>query len=324
MMPYPAFDRSRLILEPLIERKHDMTLEDVLTLDAAVESFDSLALSKVAERVAKARQNGSQVILMMGAHVIKRGLSRFVINLMERGLVTHIGTNGASAIHEFELALIGATTESVARDIQEGQFGLWQETGLINTAISKGVQDDLGLGEAVGRMIYEDQFPHQDISILGAGYCLRIPVTIHVGIGYDITHEHPNCNGADIGLASYRDFLIITQSISGLQGGVLLNFGTSVMGPEVYLKSLSMARNVAHQEGKRINQFTTALFDLIDLGPDIHQEAPKTEARYYFRPYKTILVRTVQDGGESFYIRGDHQATLPNLYQRIIQALEEA
>ena len=162
---------------------------------------------------------------MMGAHVIKRGLSRFVIDLMERGLITHIGTNGAGAIHDFELALIGATTESVARYIQEGQFGLWQETGLINTAITDGVQDGLGLGESVGRMIYEDRFPYQDISILAAGYRLRIPVTVHVGIGYDIIHEHPNCNGADLGLASYRDFLIITQSITGLQGGVLLNFG---------------------------------------------------------------------------------------------------
>jgi len=322
-MPYPSFDRTRLILKPLSERKHDMTLEDVLYLDETVESFDNSSLSKVAERVANAHRIGSQVILMMGAHVIKRGLSRFVIDLMERGLVTHIGSNGASAIHDFELALIGATTESVARYIQEGQFGLWQEMGLINTAIAKGIQDGLGLGESVGRMIYEDQFPHQNISILAAGYRLRIPVTIHVGIGYDINHEHPNCHGADIGLASFRDFLIITQSITGLQGGVLLNFGTSVMGPEVYLKSLSMARNVAHQEGKRINQFTTALFDLIDLGTDIHQEAPKTEARYYFRPYKTILVRTVQDGGESFYVRGDHQVTIPNLHQRIMQTLEK-
>jgi hypothetical protein len=318
-MPYPTFDRSRLILKPLDKRQHDMSIEDVHDLDEMVVSVNNPSLIELAERVVKAMRANSQVIMMMGAHVIKRGLSRFVIDLMERGMITHVGLNGAGAIHDFELGLIGATTESVASYIQNGQFGLWQETGLINTAIADGVRDDLGFGESVGRMIEDGQFPHRDVSILAAGYRLKIPVTVHVGIGYDIIHEHPNCNGADLGLASYRDFLIITQSITGLQGGVFLNFGTSVMGPEVYLKSLAMARNVAFQEGKRINQFTTALFDLIDLGSEIHQEAPKTDARYYFRPYKTILVRTVQDGGESFYIRGDHQVTLPNLRFRILQ-----
>jgi hypothetical protein len=319
-MPYPIFNRNRLILEPLAKRQHDMSIEDVLNLDEKVAPIDNPSLDEVATRVVKAEKSNSQIIMMMGAHVIKRGLSRFVIDFMERGLITHIGINGACAIHDFELGLIGATTESVARYIQNGQFGLWRETGLINAAIADGVRDELGFGESVGRMIEEDQFPHRDISILATGYRLRIPVTVHVGIGYDIIHEHPNCNGADLGMASYQDFLIITQSITGLQGGILLNFGTSVMGPEVYLKSLAMARNVAFQEGKRINQFTTALFDLIDLGSDIHQEAPKTDARYYFRPYKTILVRTVQDGGESFYIRGDHQVTLPNLRNRILYA----
>ena len=140
-MPYPSFDRTRLILKPLSERKHDMTISDVLNLDESVEPFNDPSLYEVADRVVKAHRSGSQVILMMGAHVIKRGLSRFVIDLMERDLITHIGTNGAGAIHDFELALIGATTESVARYIQEGQFGLWQESGLINTAITNGVQD---------------------------------------------------------------------------------------------------------------------------------------------------------------------------------------
>ena len=172
-------------------------------------------------------------------------------------------------------------------------------------------------------MIEEERFPHRDISILAAGYRLRVPVTVHIGLGYDIIHEHPNCDGAALGEASYRDFLIITQTITQLQGGVLLNFGSAVMGPEVYLKALSMARNVAHQEGRRINEFTTAVFDLQDLGPDLHHEAPKTDARYYYRPFKTILVRTVQDGGESFYIRGPHQGTLPALY-RLVCASSDA
>ncbi|MFB0537138.1 MAG: hypothetical protein ACETWR_19425, partial [Anaerolineae bacterium] len=120
---------------------------------------------------------------------------------------------------------------------------------------------------------------------------------------------------------SYRDFLALAHGVSKLQGGVLLNFGTAVMGPEVFLKALAMARNVAHQEGRRINQFTTAVFDLLDLGPDYHREAPRTDPHYYFRPYKTILVRTVQDGGEGFYIRGDHRVTLTNLYRQVLALL---
>ena len=325
-MPYPLFDRSKLKLRPLSERVHDMALAEVLNLDDDVLPFDDPGLGQVAERVTQAHRAGAQVILMMGAHVIKRGLSRFVIDLMERGVVTHVGMNGAGPIHDFELALIGATTESVARYIQEGQFGLWEETGRINEAIRQGARDGLGLGEAVGRMMAEDfakeeRFPHRDASILAAGYRLQVPVTAHVGIGYDIIHEHPNCDGAALGETSYRDFLALTHSVSKLQGGVLLNFGTAVMGPEVFLKALSMSRNVAHQEGQQINRFTTAVFDLVQLGSNYHAEASKSEARYYFRPYKTLLVRTVQDGGESFYIRGDHQATLPNLYRQVLEKL---
>ncbi|MCR4406374.1 MAG: hypothetical protein NUW24_05560 [Anaerolineae bacterium] len=320
-MPYPLFDRSRLKLKPLAEREHDMTLAEVLNLDDDIPPFDHPDLARVAERIARAHRQGSQVILMMGAHVIKRGLSRFVIDLMARGIITHVAMNGAGPIHDFELALIGATTESVARYIGEGQFGLWTETGRINEAIRQGAREGLGLGEAVGRMIEKKQFPYRQVSILAAGYRLRIPVTVHVGIGYDIIHEHPSCDGAALGDTSYRDFLILAHSVSKLQGGVLLNLGTAVMGPEVYLKALSMARNVAHQEGRRINRFTTAVFDLLDLGPDYHHEAPKSEPHYYFRPYKTILVRTVQDGGESFYIRGDHRATLPNLYRQVLALL---
>jgi hypothetical protein len=298
-----------------------MTLAEVLNLDDDIPPFDDPVLEQVAEGVAQAHQAGNQVIMMMGAHVIKRGLSRFVIDLMERGIITHVGMNGAGPIHDFELALIGATTESVARYIREGQFGLWEETGRINEAIQQGARDDLGLGEAVGRMIEEEQFPHRQVSIFAAGYRLRVPVTVHVGIGYDIIHEHPSCDGAALGATSYQDFLILAHSVSRLQGGVLLNLGTAVMGPEVYLKALSMARNVACQEGQRINQFTTAVFDLLDLGPDYHREAPRSDPHYYFRPYKTILVRTVQDGGKSFYIRGDHRATLPNLYRRVLALL---
>jgi hypothetical protein len=348
-MPYPLFDRSRLHLKPLAERIHDMKLAEMLPLDAAVQPCDDPSLPQIAERIVRARAAGAPVILLMGAHVIKVGLSRFVIDLMARGIITHVGMNGAGPIHDFELALIGATTESVARYIQEGQFGLWDETGWINDIVAAGVRDGLGYGEALGRAIQEsgdgsqgsgirDQeagvrtqesrntqyairntpFPHRDTSILAAGYRLRVPVTVHIGVGQDIIHEHPNCDGAALGEASYRDFLIFTQAVTQLQGGVMLNFGTAVMGPEVYLKALSMARNVAHQDGRKINQFTTAVFDLIDLGDDLSHEASKSDARYYYRPFKTILVRTVQDGGESFYVKGDHRATLTTLYREVL------
>jgi hypothetical protein len=320
-MSYPVFDRSRLILKPLAKRAHDMTLAEVLPLDAAPPSFRNPDLDTVAERVVQAHCNRRPVILMMGAHVIKVGLSRFVIDMMARGIITHVAMNGAGPIHDFELALVGATTESVAHYIQEGQFGLWRETGRINEAIQQAARENIGLGEAVGRMVEKEAFPHREISILAAGYRLGVPVTAHIGIGYDIIHEHPNCDGAALGAASYHDFLVFAHTISNLEGGVLLNFGTAVMGPEVYLKALAMARNVAHQEGRVIRHFTTAVFDLLDLGPDLEHEAPKSDPRYYFRPYKTILVRTVADGGESFYIQGDHRATFSHLYRRALGLL---
>ncbi|MDW8367375.1 MAG: hypothetical protein RMK49_16160 [Abditibacteriales bacterium] len=319
-MRYETFDRSRLRLKPLAERVHDLSLSSFLTLDAPLPTFEHPHLPRIAQRIVAARQRGSAVILVMGAHLIRAGVSRFIIDLMERGVLTHVAMNGAGAIHDFELALIGATTESVARYILSGEFGLWQETGLINEAIKAGAQDGLGMGESVGRAIAQGDFPHRDISIFQAGYRLGIPVTVHVGVGYDIIHEHPNCDGAALGATSYTDFLIFAQSVTNLEGGVLLNFGSAIMGPEVFLKALAMARNVAHQQGKRIAHFTTAVFDLVPLDEDYHREAPKTDPRYYFRPWKTLLVRTVAEGGESFYVQGEHRRTFPNLWRLIVDS----
>jgi hypothetical protein len=257
----------------------------------------------------------------MGAHVIRSGVSRYLIDLMEKGLVSLIGGNGAVSIHDMEFAMIGQTTESVARYIQDGQFGLWTETGRINDAAKYAHQHGLGLGESIGKMIHEnpDEFPNHAISVLAAGFRLGTPITIHVSIGQDIVHEHPNFDGAVYGAASYRDFLTLAKTVENLEGGVMLNIGTSVMGPEVYLKALSMARNVARQEYREIKHFTTAVFDLVDLGDNPVEEAPKSEAIYYFRPFKTVLVRTVADGGESYYVRGNHRETIPTLYQLIMR-----
>lgn len=319
-MPFPQFDRSRLQIQPLAERIHDLDLSVVIPLDRAQSDFEHPDLDVLASAILEAKKRGSAVVLSMGAHVIRAGNSLLIIDLLERGVLTHIVMNGAGPIHDFEFALIGATTESVERYIRSGQFGLWEETGRINEAMVQGAAAGLGLGESIGRMIEEERFPHRECSILAAGYRLRVPITVHVGIGYDIIHEHPNCDGAALGATSYRDFLIMAQSISRLEGGVFLNFGSAVMGPEVYLKALSMARNVAHQEGREIRHFTTAVFDLLPL-TDTEAEAPKSDPRYYFRPWKTILVRTVKDGGRSFYFCGDHRETFPALYGRIVDRL---
>jgi hypothetical protein len=318
-MPYPAFDRSRLLIKPLAERQHDLDLGILLPLDAPLPPFAHAALPVLGQRLVDARRDGRARILVMGAHVLRAGVARHLIDLMERRLVTHIAMNGAGPIHDWEFALIGASTESVARYIQTGEFGLWHETGRMNDAIRAGARAGLGLGEAIGRAILDGPFPHRDVSVLAAAARLGVPVTVHVGVGYDILHEHPNCDGAALGQTSYQDFLIFTQAVTQLEGGVLLNFGSAVMGPEVYLKALAMARNVAHQEGRHIRKFTTAVFDLIPLEGDHRQQAPKSDPRYYYRPWKTILVRTVADGGESFYIAGDHRVTLPHLYRAALQ-----
>jgi hypothetical protein len=319
-MPFKTFDRSRLTLRPLREREHDLSRACLIHPDSPYERSDQPALPVLAGKIRAAKANKSAVILMLGAHVLRRGAGLLLIDLMRRGLVTHIALNGAGAIHDYELALIGGTSESVARYVRNGEFGLWTETGGINDAARAGHRDGIGLGEAVGRAIIEGKFPYADTSVLAAGFRLGVPVTVHVAIGQDIIHEHPNFDGAATGAASDTDFLILTQSVCGLEGGVLLNVGTAVMGPEVYLKALTMARNAARQEGREIRHFTTAVFDLVPLaGADIHHEAPKTDPAYYFRPYKTILVRTVADGGESFYVRGDHASTVPTLYHMILE-----
>ena len=318
-MPFPTFDRSRLQVQPLAKRQHDLDLSVILSLNEALGDFSHPAVPILGRRLVEARQARRARILLMGAHVLRAGVARFLIDMMERGLVDHIAMNGAGPIHDWEFALIGASTESVARYIQTGEFGLWEETGRMNDVIAAAARTNIGLGEALGREILDGAFPHKDMSVLAAGVRLGVPVTVHVGIGYDILHEHANCDGAALGQTSYQDFLIFAQSVSRLEGGVLLSLGSAVMGPEVYLKALAMARNVAHQEGRVIRHFTTGVFDLIPLEGDLRQQAPKGDPRYYYRPWKTILVRTVADGGESFYIQGDHRQTVPALYRACLQ-----
>lgn len=316
---YQLFDRSRLRLKPLSERVHDLQLDRWLSLTASTPEFRHVDLLKVAARLKAAQAAGAARVLILGAHVIRAGVNRHVIDLLERGFIDHIAMNGAGTVHEFELARIGATTESVERYIRTGEFGLWRETGELNEWVSEAGRLSLGLGENVGRRILESDFPNRDLSILAAAYRRSVPATVHAGIGYDIVHEHPNCDGAAYGQASYRDFLILAHTLERLEGGVVLSFGSAVMAPEVYLKALAMVRNVAHQQGRTVNHFTTAVFDLWPIRGDYRKELDRSDPGYYFRPHKTMLVRTVADGGESFYFEGEHRATLPALRRALLE-----
>ena len=316
---YQLFDRSRLTVKPLSERVNDLQLERWLALDDPTPDFEHADLAKVAQHIASARASGAARALIIGGHVIRAGVNRHVIDLMERGYIDHIATNGAGAIHDYELARIGATTESVGRYIRSGEFGLWRETGELNDWVSEAARLALGLGENVGRRILESTFPHRDLSILGAAYRLSIPATVHTGIGYDIVYEHPNCDGAAYGDASYRDFLIFTHTLERLQGGVVLSFGSAIMAPEVYLKALAMVRNAAGRHGGAVQHFMTAVFDLWPIQGDYRKELAKTDPGYFFRPHKTMLVRTVADGGESFYFQGEHRATVPALRRALLK-----
>ena len=309
---YPQFDRSRLKLRPLSQREHDLDLSVLAPLVPAPEVHRHL--STVAARMAAARSAGRAVVLLMGAHVIRAGVQPFLIDLMERDLITCLAFNGAGMIHDYELALIGATTESVARYIKDGSFGMWAETGRLNDIAVSAAAAGQGLGEAVGRHIQEENLPHADISLLAAAWRLGVPATVHVHLGCDIVHQHPNCDGAAYGAVTYRDFLRLAQALRGLEGGVVINLGSAVMGPEVYLKALSMVRNLAAQQGEQVARFTTLVCDLAPLPEDVSQEAAKSDHAYYFRPWKTMLVRTVADGGESYYVRGHHRDTVAQLW----------
>lgn len=320
-MSFELFDTSKLLIKPLEERIHDVELMNVLLpVDDTPAPIDDSKTRAIAQALVSAKANNAAALLMYGAHVIRSGCSAYMIELMKRGLVTHFATNGAGSIHDYEFSLIGKTCESVAKYVSDGQFGLWRETGHLNDIIKEGVCDGLGAGEAIGRYIWEENLPYREYSVLAQGYHLRVPCTVHIGIGNDILHEHPNVSGEALGEASYRDFLIYAQTVTNLEGGVFLNFGSAVTGPEVYLKALAMARNVAKQEGRQIAHFTTAVFDmqlLPDQGFDV--TPPKTDPRYYFRPWKTILSRTVADGGKSYYVHGLHNQTLTSVAKLAIE-----
>jgi hypothetical protein len=250
---------------------------------------------KLLDSVIQAKRKRKPIIFMCGAHVIKCGLSPVLIDLMQNGFVSLLATNGAGAIHDFEIALWGKTSEEVERSIQDGSFGMAKETAeIFNQVSSLAQKENMGLGEAIGKRIWELKAKFRKYNLLANAFKLRIPATVHVAFGTDIVHQHPNFDPSSTGVATHTDFKILANEVSKLNnGGVVLNFGSAVILPEVFLKALSVARNIKG----RIGNFTTANFDMIQ----------------HYRPNVNVVLRPTQKSGQGFSFSGHHEIMLPLL-----------
>lgn len=263
-------------------------------------------LKEFALTICSATRAKEAVILMMGAHVIKVGLAPIVIDLMERGVVTHVAMNSAGAIHDSESALFGVTSEDVAVNLQDGSFGMWRETGdFINGTLERVRHEDVcGFAEALGRELIEGKAPYLSHSIMAAGVRLGIPVTVHAAIGTDIVHQQPSMDGAVTGEMSYRDFRVLAHSVAELhENGVVMNVGSAVILPEVFLKALTVVRNLGHAA----QGFTAANFDMIQ----------------HYRPNVNVVARPTLDAGQGFVFTGHHEIMLPLLAAMVKEFLAE-
>ena len=260
--------------------------------------------SRIVARIIEAHRAGKMVILAMGAHAIKVGLNPIIIDLMERGIVKAISLNGAGVIHDTEIAMAGHTSEDVASQLGEGKFGMAEEPArLINEATLRGADLGLGLGRAVGLRISQAKLPFKDQSLLGRAFELDVPVTVHVAIGTDTVHFHPGVDGSAIGKTSHLDFRIFANLVSKLEAGVFINLGSAVILPEVFLKALSLARNLGHD----VKRFATLNMDFI---------------RHY-RPLTNVVHRPTLEGGEGYFLIGHHEIMFPLLAAAVIEGIEE-
>ena len=271
------------------------TLPDILAVKT---------LRAVAGAIVQAHRKKRPVIAGIGAHVVKVGLAPIIIDLMERGIVTAVAMNGAGIIHDFEIALWGQTSEEVDAEIDDGRFGMAEETGrVLNEAIVRGAKDGAGLGEAVGHYINRSkgEFPNRTASIVAAGARLGIPVTVHVALGTDIIHMHPSADGASIGATSLLDFRRLAAVVAGMEGGVYVNVGSAVILPEVFLKTVSLGRNLGHP----LSNITTVNMDFLS----------------HYRPQTNVVRRPTQKGGKGYSLTGHHEIMLPLLAAAVMEAL---
>jgi hypothetical protein len=259
---------------------------------------------KVTDNLVRAAESGEMVILAMGAHAIKVGLNPIIRDLLERRVIGGLAMNGAGIIHDTELAMVGHTSEDVSEQLGDGRFGMAEETGgFLNQAIIEGADRGYGLGKAVGAGLVKERFPFTHYSLLARAFELDIPVTVHVAIGTDIIHFHPDVDGAAIGKTSHLDFRLFASLVSKLEGGVFINLGSAVMMPEVFLKALSLVRNLGYD----VRRFTTVNMDFIQ----------------HYRPMANVVHRPTLEGGEGYSLVGHHEIMFPLLAAAVIEGLEE-
>lgn len=309
-MPYEEFDLSGVRTYPLASRSSKANAADFARpyapgaglrgwLDTLPDMLGGADFKAVVAAIGRAHQDGAGLLWGLGAHVVKTGLGPVLIDLMERGFVTGLATNGAGVIHDFEVALSGATSEDVDEALGPGRFGMAEETGrLLNAAITDGVGAGLGLGQAVARWLRANRPPHEELSILAAAARLEIPVTVHVALGTDIIHMHPAADGAALGEGSLRDFRYFVSNVSRLAGGVYLNCGSAVVLPEVFLKAVALVRN----HGSALDGLTTVNLDFV---------------RHY-RPQTNVVSRPVQGIGRGYSLIGHHEIMIPLLAAALI------
>ncbi len=315
MSKYTPLDLRKVRTYPIRERKNKVETNCFSRVSRKGESFSSFldslpdilaarSFRAVVQAVVRAVSEDRPVVMAMGGHVIKCGLSPVINHLIERGIVTAVAMNGAAGIHDYEISLIGGSSEDVAEEIQTGRFGMAEETGKgILDALARGAREKWGYGEAVGRAIGASHNPYREFSILAKAVEQGIPATVHAAIGADIIHMHPRMDGALLGEATFRDFRLLCSVVSNLgNGGVWMNIGSAVLLPEVFLKAVSVARNLGHT----LSDFVTVNLDMIQ----------------HYRPLMNVVRRPTRDGGKGYTLTGHHEIMVPLLARAILEEIK--
>ncbi len=308
-MKFKPLKYEKLATYHLYERKSKVNIANfshTLGKDV-IDFFPNILAGKdfkeIINKCVNAYYENKKIILSIGAHVIKVGLAPIFKLLFERKVISHIAMNGACIIHDVEIAINGATSEEVEEGIKCGNFGMSEETGrLINNAINEGFKKGIGLGEAIGEWLYKSGFKYKEFSLIYNAYKNDIPITVHVSIGTDIIHMHPNCRGDAIGETSLKDFKIFCNSIKDLSGGVYFNIGSAVIMPEVFLKAITLVRNL----GYKVKNFITVNLDFIK----------------HYRPLQNVVRRPVIDSGKGYYLIGHHEIMIPLIFISILNKIK--